>query len=1036
VLTYGRLYQHVDEAGRTLRTVGIGPRDRVAVVLPNGPEMAVTILSVAAHAACAPMNPAYGVEELDRYLADLRPRALITEAGTDSPARRVALSRGICVIELMTGSDAEAGLFTITGQGGGAACHDRPSPNDLAFLLFTSGTTTRPKIVALTHANVCNSAYSSVAAQALRETDRCVNVLPLFHTHGLGATLLASLAAGASVVCTPGCDVKSFFAWLSVFRPTWYSAVPTMHQAILTEARHTRSWAMECPLRFVRSASAPLPTRVLTNLERTFEAPVIEFYGMTETAGSPIASNPLPPRPRKVGSVGIPVGLDVAIMDEAGTLLANGQTGQVVVRGPSVTLGYHDNPSATQAAFAGDWFKTGDHGFFDNEGYLFLVGRRQEIINRGGEKIAPREVDDVLLEHPAVAEAVTFAVPHETLGEDVAAAVVLWPEAAATPRDIRQFVIGRVAGFKVPRQVLVVEKLPKGPSGKVQRVDLATKLGLSNRISGPQSFVGPRTPLEKLLADCWAEILQLDRVSIHEDFFALGGDSLLVTQLIAKVYQLLDIEIEPSHFFDAPTINETADYLEKLIRSNQTKRPSLIDSVPRENVLQASIAQEQLWKLQRILRGVPFLNVFYPLRLTFEVDPAILERSINEIVQRHEILRTSFAEVDGRCVQVIAPKLSIHLTVDDLEALGQCNKKIAGHQLLQEEALRSFDVTQGPLFRARLVRLAKREYLLVITMHGIIVDGWSLGVIVEELVILYEAFCTGKQSPLTPLSFQFADFAHWQRHWQSHLQIAAQLEYWREQLNEPLPVIRLAVAPPIQTIDSFRTARRDFTLSASLSEAVKLFSLQESGTLFMTLVAALKTLLQRYLGQDDLRVATLVANRNVPGTDKLVGPLANTIVLRTNLGGNPTLREVMRRVRTRTLAAFAHQDLPFQELVEFFKRERALKRLELAPVMIALHNATLRPRMNRQHALTFEEADPDILGALVTPTTFDLCLMLRESSHAVTGCCIYKPCLLDATNIDRFLQDFQEVLQQMVRQPERPISEIRVPLNGKRWMNS
>jgi acyl-CoA synthetase (AMP-forming)/AMP-acid ligase II/acyl carrier protein len=1036
MLTYGRLFQHIDEVGRTLRTMGIGPHDRVAVVLPNGPEMAVAILSVAACAACAPMNPAYGVEELDRYLADLRPRAVITEAGTDSPARRVALSRGISIIELETVSGADAGLFTLTGQRGCAAGYARPGPKDPAFLLFTSGTTTRPKIVPLTHANVCSSAFSSVAAQALRETDRCLNVLPLFHTHGLGATLLASLAAGASVVCTPGCDVKSFFVWLSVFRPTWYSAVPTMHQAILAEARHSPCRAIDPPLRFIRSASAPLPPRVLTNLERTFEAPVIEFYGMTETAGSPIACNPLPPRSRKLGSVGVPVGLDVAIMDEAGALVPNGQMGQVVVRGPSVTLGYHDDPLATHAAFAGDWFKTGDHGFFDNDGYLFLEGRKQEIINRGGEKIAPREVDEVLVEHPAVAEAVTFAVPHDTLGEDVAAAVVLWPEAAATPRDIRQFVVGRVANFKVPREVFIVEKLPKGPSGKVLRVDLATKLGVSSLVTRPQSFIGPRTPLEKLLAERWAEILQLDRVGIHEDFFALGGDSLLVAQLIADIYQQLEIEIMASQFFDAPTIAETASYIEKLIRDDQLRRPSVIDSVPREDVLPASFAQEQLWRLQRILRGVPFLNVLYPLRLTFEVDPTILERSINEIVQRHEVLRTSFAEVDGKCVQVIAPQLSIHLTLYDLEALGGSDKKSAGHQLLQEEALRSFDLTQGPLFRARLVRLAEREYLLVITIHGIIVDGLSLGIIAEELLTLYDAFSTGASSPLAPLSFQFADFAHWQRHWQSHLQMTAQLEYWREQLREPLPVMRLAVAPPIQTMDSFRTARQDFTLSASLSEAVKLFSVQEGGTLFMTLVAALKTVLQRYLGQDDLRVATLVANRNHPGTDRLVGPLANTVILRTNLGGNPTLREVMRRVRSTTLAAFAHQDLPFEELVDTLKRERALKRLELAQVMIALHNATLRRRVNRQHGLTVEEANSDILGGLVSPTTFDLSLTLRDGSHAVTGCCIYKPYLFDATNIDRFLQDFQEVLQHMVRQPERPVSEICVSLSGKPSTNA
>src|SRR6266849_3320471 len=426
-LTYGRLYQHIDEMGRTLRAMGIGRHDRIAVVLPNGPEMAVAILGVAASATCAPMNQAYGAEELCRYFADLRPRALITQAGIDSPARRAALARGIRIIGLSTECDQarEAGLFTLTGEHGSASSDAPVGAHDVALLLFTSGTTSQPKIVPLTHASICTSAYNSVSALALRETDCGINMLPLFHGHGLNNNVLASLAAGASIVCTPGCDVNRFFAWLMDFQPTWYSAVPTMHQAILAQARRNRERAADSRLRFIRSASAPLPTRILAELAQAFETCVIESYGMTETASSFIACNPLPPRQRKPGSVGLPVGLDVAIIDEGGVLLPAGQTGQVVVRGTSVMAGYDGDQTATAAAFAGDWFKTGDLGLFDDDGYLFLAGRMREIINRGGEKIAPQEVDDVLLQHPAVAEAVTFAVPHATLGEDVASAVVL-----------------------------------------------------------------------------------------------------------------------------------------------------------------------------------------------------------------------------------------------------------------------------------------------------------------------------------------------------------------------------------------------------------------------------------------------------------------------------------------------------------------------------------------------------------------------------------------------------------------------------------
>jgi acyl-CoA synthetase (AMP-forming)/AMP-acid ligase II len=1028
-LTYGRLYRHIDEMGGTLRGMGIGHRDRVAVVLPNGPEMAVAILTVAASAACAPINPAYGAEELDRYLADLRPRALITQAGIDSPACRVAVARGVRVVELSAALDAEAGLFTLTGHLGDAPSREGVSSSDVALLLLTSGTTSRPKIVPLMHANICTSAYWSGAALALSQTDRCLNVLPLFHGHGLIASVLASLAVGASVVCTPGCDVSRFFAWLTAFRPTWYSAVPTMHQAILARAPHNRERVADCRLRFVRSASAPLPPRILTELERTFETAVIEFYGMTETASSPIACNPLPPRRRKAGSVGVRVGLDVAIMDEQSTLLPCGHTGQVVVRGASVMLGYDGDPTATRDAFAGDWFKTGDLGFFDDDGYLFLAGRSSEIINRGGEKVAPREVDEVLLEHPAVAQAVTFAVPHATLGEDVASAIVLRPHAAATPQELRQFAIGRLADFKVPRQVVIVSELPGGPTGKVQRIGLAAKLGLASRVAMPPTFVAPRTPLEKMLAGLWAEILKVSQVGIHDDFFTAGGDSLLATHFLTRIHDTLHLEVAFSHFFEAPTVADMAHHLETLIQIGQARRPSGIVPAPREVEVPASIAQERLWELQQVLPDMPFFNILYALRLTSTPDVAVLALSLNEIVRRHEILRTTFAVVDGRHVQVIAPQLTVRLTFDDLYALPEPKKETVGQQLVQEEALHSFDLAQGPLLRARLVRLGERESLLLVTIHQVIGDGWSLGVLVNELTALYDAFFAGEASPLAPLSIQYGDFAYWQRHWQSHPDMLAQLDYWREQLRDPLPVPELATARPRRTADGLRTARRALALPAKLSEAAKRFSHSESGTLFMALVAAFKTLLHRYLGQEDVRVATLVANRNRPGTEGLIGPLVNTLILRTNLGGDPSSREVLRRVRATTIAAYANQDLPFQELIGTLERERALKAAALSRFMILLQNTTLRKVASSGRSLTFEEADPSMLLPLVTTTTFDVVLMLYENAHGLVGSCVYKPNLFGAPTIDRLLGDFQGVLERMVMQPERPISAIRVSLN-------
>jgi acyl-CoA synthetase (AMP-forming)/AMP-acid ligase II len=1028
-LSYRRLYRHIDDIGRTLRAKGLGRDDRIAVLMPNGPELAVVIVAVAANAACASINPAYSAEELDRYFADLKPRALIVPAGVDSPARRVAQAHGVPVFDLSPTGEA-AGLFTLSGAAAGEPSSDPVGPGATALFLFTSGTTSRPKIVPLTHANICASAFSAVAALRLTEADRCLNVLPLFHGHGLIATVMTSLAGGGGVVCTPGCDVNRFFGWLRDFAPTWYSAVPTMHQAILAQARLNPEQVAGIRLRLVRSASAPLPPRVFAELEQTFGTSVIEFYGMTETASAPIACNPLPPRKSKPGSVGIPVGLDVAILNDRGDVLPTGQIGHVTVRGGSVMPGYDGDAAATAAAFTGDWFKTGDQGFFDEEGYLYLSGRTREMINRGGENIAPREVDEALLEHPAVAEAVTFAVLHATLGEDVAAAVVLRPNADATAKDIRQFAAGRLADFKVPRQVLIVEQLPKGSTGKVQRIGLAEKLGLAGAAS--RNFAAPRTPLETILAGIWADVLRLDQVGIHDDFFALGGDSLLAAHVLTSIHDAMHLEVGVVSLFDAPTVAEMAEHLETLLKAGRAGQAE-IARVARDGPLPASPAQERLWTLQQAVPELPFFNILYALRVTSALDATLLERSLNQIVQRHEILRTTIDVAGGRQIQVIAPRLTVPLAFDDLRKLSTSNRETAAHRLVQAELLHSFDLTRGPLIRGRIIQLTEHEHLLLIAMHQMIVDGGSLGVIADELSALYEAFSTGKASPLPPLPIQYADFAAWQRAWESHPDVAMQLDYWREQLRGPLPVLQLGAARPRRVVSEL-TAQRDIALPANLTEAVKQFSRREGGTLFMALVAALKTLLHRYAGEDDLRLATNVANRNRAGTEGLIGPLANTVILRTDLGGDPTAREAMRRVRATTLKAYAHQDLPFEVLAEALARERGLDPTQLAQVMILLHNAALRPQTSAGRALVFEEADPGMPMPLVTTTTYDVMLVLRETAQGLIGSCIYQPHLFGSTWIDRLIADFQKILEQMASEPERRISTIRFSrkVSGKR----
>ena len=569
-LTYSRLYTFINGIVEQLNGLGIGRRDRVAIVVPNGPEMAVVFLAVSACATSAPLNSGYRESEFDFYFSDLNAKAVIVQSGIDSPARKAAQACNIPIIELTPRIEDEAGVFTLS-------CEKAPEvadkgfaqPEDPALMLHTSGTTSQPKLVPLTQANLCQSAQNVKIALELSKDDCCLNVMPLFHIHGLIGVLLSSVVAGGCIFCSPGFIDAKFFEWLQECQPTWYSAVPTMHQAILNRAKSHIDIIERSPLRFIRSSSASLPPSVMQALENVFKVPMIEAYGMTE-ASHQMASNPLPPRERKPGSVGVAAGPDVAVMDEAGNLLQHDNIGEIVIRGANVMQGYENNPEANSSAFNDGWFRTGDQGYMNRDGYLFITGRLKEIINRGGEKISPREVDEALMDHPAVAQAVTFAVPHPRLGEDIAAAVVLREDAAADERELRKLTFNRLADFKVPSKILIVDEIPKGPTGKLQRIGLAEKLASKLKTE----FVQPRSPIEDIIARIWTDILGIEQISIHDNFFILGGDSLMATRVVSRVKKAFDIELPIPTIFKEPKLADLAGVIEEILSKNEAPDPN------------------------------------------------------------------------------------------------------------------------------------------------------------------------------------------------------------------------------------------------------------------------------------------------------------------------------------------------------------------------------------------------------------------------------------------------------------------------------
>lgn len=980
-------------------------------MLPRGPENAIVLIAVAAGVVCVPVNPDLTADELLRYFSDLRLSALVTRADMSSASRGVAHTLGIPVIDI---APRERAGFTLTGRPiRPAVAAGMATAADDAFILLTSGTASRPKMVPLTQASVCRSAYNAGAVLRLTGEDRLLNVLPLFHAHGLISGVLTALSAGSSVICTSGFDALSFFACLRDLRPTWYTAVPAIHRALLSAAEAQADVVSHCSLRVIRSASSSLAPAVLEGLEALFGVPVIETYGMTEGA-SQIAANPM--ERRKVGSVGRPAGPEIAIMDERGRMLPVGARGEIMLRGPTVTRGYCDDAAATAAAFRDDWFRTGDLGFLDADGYLFIAGRIKDIINRGGQKVSPEEVEQVLLRHPDVLEAAAFAMPHPRLGEAVAAAIVPKPKAMLDADQLRKFAATLLAGYKVPSVIHLATTLPKGASGKIKRSALGQTFAAPLKVP-PAGASAPQTEEEMQLAEIWAGLLECSEIGVDQDVFALGADSILVTQFLSRVRDQLRVTLSFRDVFDAPTVAALAARLQAAARRRAIAAPGWRAPAAYETAAPLSFQQQRIRFLADLDPTGCHYNVVEAVRLAGPLDAAALHACIAEISARHDTLRSTFSERRGRPIQIVQPALAELQRVDLGGTPAADRDGVVRNEVLQ--IMRSkVDPGQQPPFQAWLFHLADDDHALVIHIHHVATDGWSQRLLWEELSAHYRRHCglSADRQP-TPV-IQYRQFVAWQQGWLRTQEAKQQLAYWHAQL-EGLTALPLRTDRPRPARLSGRGARHALVFTPALSERVRAFSRAEGVTPFMTLLAAFQGVLYRTTGHADVAVGSLIANRNQVEIERLIGMFANTIVLRTDLSGDPSFRALLARVRTVTIDAYRNQDLPIEEVLRTAPLLRGQDAAPLFRVMFILQNATTTTPTLPGLSVELIDVDPGI-------ARFDLTLELNDSGEAYTGFLEYSTDLFDADTIARMAAHLDTLLQAVLDDPSAPMTQLEM----------
>jgi len=1006
-LTYQELNQRANQLAHHLQQLGVRPEELVGIYVERSLEMIVGLLGILkAGGAYVPLDPAYPQERLAFMLSDSQVAIVLTQQPllANLPQHQAQV---LCL-------DTDWETIRQNSVDNPVHC---ATPKNLAYLIYTSGSTGLPKGVQIPHGAVVNFLTSMARQPGLTASDILLAITTIsFDIAAL--ELYLPLITGARVVLASretATDGKKLIQSLTASGATVMQATPATWRMLLAAG-----WQGSQELKILCGGEA-LPRDLAAQL-LVRGAAVWNLYGPTETT---IWSTAYQLEATQLEKSLVPIGRPIAnttiyLLDSFGQPVPIGVPGELYIGGAGVARGYLNRPELTTQRFilhpvGGRLYKTGDLARYRSDGTLEYLGRTDYQVKLRGFRIELGEIEAVLSQHPAVAQAVAIVREDEPDNQYLAAYIVVQVPSADLTHELRQFFAQKLPHYMIPSAFVRLETLPLTPNGKVNRRDLpAPDVGNDY---GQRTFVPPRNPVEEAVVGMWVQILGVEPVGIYDNFFELGGHSLLATQLISRLENCFEVELPLRRLFEEPTVAGLATAIQETLKSEAGQNAPPINRISRNGKLPLSFSQERLWLLEQLQPGSLAYTMPGALHFVGSLNVAALEQTLNEIVRRHEALRTTFCVVDGQAVQVIAPSLTMKLPVINLEELSEAERAQKVQQLVTQWSQQPFDLTQSPLLRWMLLQLNPQEHLLVLNVHHIVTDGWSAGVFFRELATLYNAFSQGQLSPLPELPIQYADFAVWQRQWLQREVLETQLTYWKRQLGTIPPVLTFSSDRTSSSTPSSTGKKHRFALSSALTEALKKLSQRAGVTLFMTLLAAFKTLLYRYSKQEDIAVGSPIANRNRRETEKLIGFFVNTLVLRTDLSGNPSFRDVLRRVREVALGAYAHQDLPFEKLMAELQPERHLGHNPLFQVWFVLQNAPMPTVELPGLTLNLIEVETEV-------ARYDLKLDLTETPEGLTGFFEYKTDLFEASAIARMVRLYETLLDTVIKQPDIQINSL------------